>query len=466
MHNLTGLSRRCWRILVAAGALLTLVLPSCSPSPRAEGNGHSGVALGTYTVLAWNDLGMHCLNNSFDTLMILPPFNTLWAQVIRRGNPPEIVSSGIRVEYRLENNTYSYGKAGYSSFWDVLAVPLATLLKIGIPAKNVGLAGKGLVGTLDIDSGRRAYVAVGIPATPLEDTGSRWNPYQVAVVTVKVPGTGQVLAETRATLPVSDEMDCAKCHASDATHTSFERILQDHDSLSGTSLLSRRPVICASCHSDPALGVSSSPQVSLSGAMHGWHAAQSPQPACLDCHPGQTTKCSRSTRHTAADGNCTACHGTLAQMAADLAPPTNRVPWGQEPVCTDCHAAGHSGGPIPEVGTGAVLYRNSSGHGGLACTACHGSPHAMVPTVQVSGYPNEDGYQSLQYQGYNGTVVKTIGSCGVCHGSSRGDPQIGEFVEAHGGRNPEQPNGCSACHTSIPSDTRRWPHAFQWNNSN
>ena len=26
-----------------------------------------------YTLLAWNDLGMHCLNPTYDTLVILPP---------------------------------------------------------------------------------------------------------------------------------------------------------------------------------------------------------------------------------------------------------------------------------------------------------------------------------------------------------------------------------------------------------
>ena len=38
----------------------------------------------TYKIVGWNDLGMHCMNESFANLAVLPPYNTLWAQVIDR----------------------------------------------------------------------------------------------------------------------------------------------------------------------------------------------------------------------------------------------------------------------------------------------------------------------------------------------------------------------------------------------
>ena len=72
---------------------------------------------GEYVVFAWNDLGMHCLNPTYDTAVILPPYNTVWAQVIKRGNPPQIVTTDLSVEYRILNNTYSYGKRNYGQFW-------------------------------------------------------------------------------------------------------------------------------------------------------------------------------------------------------------------------------------------------------------------------------------------------------------------------------------------------------------
>ena len=31
---------------------------------------------GTYKILAWNDLGMHCYNRDFSDLAVLPPYNT------------------------------------------------------------------------------------------------------------------------------------------------------------------------------------------------------------------------------------------------------------------------------------------------------------------------------------------------------------------------------------------------------
>ncbi len=38
-----------------------------------------------YTILAWNDLGMHCTQDDFSYFLILPPFNTVHVQVIKRG---------------------------------------------------------------------------------------------------------------------------------------------------------------------------------------------------------------------------------------------------------------------------------------------------------------------------------------------------------------------------------------------
>jgi NAD-dependent dihydropyrimidine dehydrogenase PreA subunit len=82
-------------------------------------------------------------------------------------------------------------------------------------------------------------------------------------------------------------------------------------------------------------------------------------------------------------------------------------------------------------------------------------------------YPSRedsDNYQPKQYQ--SSTKIKTIGSCGYCHSNSRGESEINEFAEKHGGTNPEKSIGCRACHTSIPTNTSSWPHAYTWKNSN
>jgi hypothetical protein len=396
-----------------------------------------------YVVFAWNDLGMHCLNPTYDELVILPPYNTVIAQVVKRGNPPQIVTAGITLEYSLVNNSYSYGKRQYGGFWTYFT----DLFGGTAPAEDIGLTGTALTGNMTLKTDH--FTAEGMPVVPVNDAGT-WDPYQVIEIQVK-DGSGNLLATTRATVPTSDEINCAKCH-SGGTSSVFTNILQAHDDKEGTSLVSQKPVLCADCHGSPALGTSG-PGTSgkyLSQALHGSHASRDAE--CYDCHPGSTTKCSRSLAHmgTAGDGNCTTCHGDMAQVASSIS--SGRVPWQTEPKCATCHNT------TDGVDTQTALYRNSSGHGDLYCSACHGSPHAMYPSRE-----SKDNYQPNQYMGSN---IKTIGSCGVCHDDSRGEGVGGEFSEVHGGTSPEAKNTCHVCHTAISASTADWPHGYTWHNTN
>ena len=421
--------------------VLPLLLSCCSSgsSPTAP----PAPAQGDYVVLAWNDLGMHCLNPSYDKLVVLPPFNTVWAQVIKRGATPQIVTAGITVEYKIEGNTYSYGKRNYGQFWDNAVKLFGTLFGFTSLAHDVGLTGNGLSG--EMASAGDHFVIQGIPLTPIKDDGT-WDPYQVADITVK-DAQGTIIATTKTVAPTSEEMRCQKCHGADP----FADIMSKHDASNGTDLAGTTPRLCADCHGTPALGLMDpgTSGIFLSKAMHGFHADKGA--TCYDCHPGPQTQCSRSSRHTAADGNCQWCHGTMTQVAGSI--PGTRIPWVNEPKCAMCHNA-------TDVDTGGLLYRNAAGHGGLYCAACHGSPHAQIPSQNA-----RDNYQSLQYQGSTG-VVKSIASCGVCHDSSRGESEIGDFAEEHGGASPKKMNGCHICHTSVTTDTAKWPHAFTWKNSN
>ncbi len=394
-----------------------------------------------YVVLAWNDLGMHCLNPSYDKAVILPPYNTIWAQVVKRGNPPQLVTAGISVQYRIEGNTYSYGKRSYGQFWDnagALFGASSLLRDHGLNLVEPSIS-NGLSGAM-VARGTH-FAADGIPLVPVDDAGN-WNPYQVAVVSVK-DASGKVLVETRATVPTSDEIRCDKCHGADP----FGDILAKHDAAEGTHLATSKPVLCASCHASPALGAPVQSGIPyLSKAIHGFHGLLASPPSCYDCHPGQQTQCSRSLAHATVDGNCTTCHGTLSQVASTI--PGIRIPWQGEPRCATCHPG------VAEVDTGTVLYRNASGHGGLSCPACHGSPHAMVPTRIAT-----DAYQQVQYQG----KAKSLGTCSVCHQTSAGGGRSAtEFAEAHGGASPEHVTSCHACHTAVDSAPTRWPHQFQW----
>ncbi len=429
--------------LVAIVLFAALIPVGCGTSGN-DGNGDGDVnakaipaANMTYIAFAWNDLGMHCLNPTYDKAVILPPYNTVWVQVVKRGDPPEIVTAGITVDYAIHNNTYSYGKRGFGQFWDNMPLLFGVSLPHdqGLNLEDPGIHNS-LSGTMVVKGDH--FQANGIPVVPVNDSGA-YNPYQIADITVRDSGTNAVLIQTQATVPTSDEFNCAKCHGADP----LLDVLQEHDEREGTTLVANAPVLCASCHGSPALGQTGpgSSGLYLSRAIHGFHASRNA--ACYDCHPGQVAKCSRSIAHTAADGNCITCHGTLQDVASSIAT-GGRIPWVNEPQCATCHPG------VAEVNTGATLFRNASGHEGMSCPACHSSPHAMVPSLEAS-----DNHQAVQYQ----TTLAPIGDCKVCHSTSQGGG-ITEFTEAHGG---SRATACSVCHTSAPSaNASQWPHQFQW----
>jgi hypothetical protein len=345
-------------------------------------------------VFAYNDLGMHCMNQDFSELMVLPPFNTLHAQVIdRRGENPAIVTTGVTVRYTIPGNTESASK---TNFWD-FAQPL-----FGVALEpNVGLTGNGLTGTMAA-TGNNDWAATGIPITPIDDDGYE-NAYQLATISVSV--NGAQVTETQAVIPVSWEMHCDLCHNTAGISTATD-ILRAHDRLHGTSLEQAKPVACASCHADPALGTEGTAGVpTLSAAMHGAHAtrmgALQLDAICYACHPGNETRCLRDV-HFSRGITCINCHQSM-QAVGD----PNRRPWVDEPRCGNCHQRAGFSFEQPDT-----LFRNSVGHGNVHCSACHGSPHAITPTVNA-----EDNVQALALQGH----VGVINTCAVCHSSTPDD---------------------------------------------
>lgn len=420
--------RLCW---VAMLPFLAMVLIGC-----LDVNKKSILTSQEYAVLAWNDLGMHCLNPTYDKGVILPPYNTIWAAVVKRGDPPERVTQGVTVSYRLKNNTTSADKGAYGGFWDnvesLFGAPLAqdTGLNLKVPDQHNGLQGE--MALFDDH-----FEAVGIPVVPVTDDGN-WSPFQVAVITVKDP-SGKVLAETEAMVPTSDEINCARCHGDDP----FVDIMSRHDAANATDLAGSTPFLCAECHGSPALGQTDKGESGryLSEAVHGFHADKGA--LCYDCHPGTQTQCSRSLAHTAEDGNCTTCHGEMAEVAGSIRD-SGRIPWATEPKCASCHE------DVGDVDTGDTLYRNAKGHGGLSCPACHGSPHAQVPSREAP-----DNYQAEQYQ----SVSLPMGSCRVCHPTSHGGGS--DFGKRHTGKSPDEKSACNVCHTAAHDEKSKWPHKFQ-----
>lgn len=415
-----GLKKLWWAVGLAAfiGLALALILfgpfqalsAFASPALQASGGdvflpfilqpaGTQPPAQPQYVVLGWNDLGMHCYNRDFQDLAVLPPFNNLVVQVVQRGNPPKIITTGVTVSYSFPENTYSVGK---SNFWQYAQ----KLFGVALPP-NIGLTGRGLAGNMDLKG--NAFSAEGIPLTEYND--DNWQtrqPFQLANIVVK-NSDGKELARNQVVAPVSTEMRCDKCHSDGqrdgiATGKVETNILVLHDNENADEypaghtgkLMDRRPVLCAECHASNALGApGASGLPSLSNAMHDKHAGRVSDTldGCYSCHPGPTTKCLRDVMSSKHAMDCISCHGGMHKVAQ------NPNPWLNEPRCDTCHSD-------PKYKQDQALYRQSKGHGGLFCEACHDSTHAIAPSTQ-----SRDAIKFMNLQGAPGPISK----CTVCH---------------------------------------------------
>lgn len=455
----TPLSRTLFITLALSATFVTILALALLPVESSHlARAQEPQPPGTYRVIGWNDLGMHCYNGDFQDLAILPPFNTLWAQVIRVGPSPQIVTSGVRVSYHFPDNTTSVGK---TNFWEYDQ----QLFGVDLPP-DVGLAGKGLAGNMDPAGDH--FVAEGIPLTELSDSDlSTPDPYQLATIVVYDEATGAELARNQVVAPVSTEMHCGSCHHDggirgiatgrvetniltlhdqivcnschsypyrddddhnrdgdhdgdsqniplDSIHTSgsFGAGVRDDDgddddegpaNLPGhpRSLMEQRPVLCADCHASNALGKPGMPGIpNLSNAMHSRHSGKidNTLEGCYSCHPGPQTQCLRDTM-SQSGMTCINCHGGIEEVAQ------NPQPWLNEPRCDSCHPRP---GRDVHVEQNNPLYRMSTGHGGLYCAACHDSPHAIAPSREP-----EDGIKFTNLQGNSGTLR----DCTVCHGT-------------------------------------------------
>ena len=480
-------------------------------------------------LLCWNNLGMHCMDSGFSVFSILPPYNTIEAQLVVNGALVKN-GTGYRVTYEAvadpsgSINTTSQGKTDFFQFTPQL---------YGVLPLDMGLAGWGMPGPNNLPqsmlfennnspaAGVSAPVnwfrAEGIPITPWDDAHNK-NEYPMMRLVAR-DNVNKVIATSDIVLPVSDEMDCRACHGSgkgpDAMPSGGwindpnpERdyrlnILLLHDQLQDPStypgilssngynpqglyqsvVANGKPVLCAKCHLSEALqgsGYGNLPP--LTRAIHSLHASVvdpgigapldsvGNRTACYLCHPGSSTRCLRGAMGSAIAANgtmemqCQSCHGNLSTVGD-----ANRVGWFMEPNCQSCHSgtATSNNGQIRYTSSfdangkerlavnqtfattpntpasGLSLYRFSVGHGGLQCSACHGSTHAEFPTSE----PN-DNIRNIELQGHAGPMIE----CSVCHATvpatSNGGPHgmhpVGQaWVSSH---DNYASSACQSCH--------------------
>src|SRR5512139_147778 len=178
-------------------------------------------------ILGWNNLGMHCMDSDYSVFSILPPYNTIEAQLMVSGR---LVTngSGYTVTYQAvadpdgSFNSTARGKGNFYDFvlplYGAAVQPEFGLTPWPMPGTN------NLPQTMLFEQTNRPapgvatrvnwFRAEGIPITPYDDAG-RKNPYPLMRLIARNSG-GTPIATNDVVLPVSDEMDCRACHASGA----------------------------------------------------------------------------------------------------------------------------------------------------------------------------------------------------------------------------------------------------------
>lgn len=171
----TLMSRPAW-LLFAALALAAV--PAGAGAPK-------------YVVFPFNNLGMHCTDSDFSIFSLLPPFNTLHAQVIQVGPVPVVLTSNeVQVVFQAmadgtgSINTRSAPQVPKTNFWQYAF----SLFGVNL-APDDGIEGVKMPGTvnawgpLTFESNMRWFAANGIPITPTDDAGN-FNPYPMMKVAV------------------------------------------------------------------------------------------------------------------------------------------------------------------------------------------------------------------------------------------------------------------------------------------
>ncbi len=390
------------RVQTVSLIIATTFFTACGSSGNNENSNNNTTNMtnnntNKYMLTAWNDLGMHCMDgNDFSVFSVLPPYNNLHAQLKNKNG--ELVTSGVTITYQSTigtdgkiNTTSVEANNGVmkTNFWS----HVSDLFGVNL-ADNIGLAGKSTATktpeALTFNATAQWWEAEGIPITPYNDDGSK-NYYPLVKVVAK-DSAGKVLASVDTVLPVSDEMDCKRCHSTNSVEEAKPRagwvnnsdaqkdykfnILRLHDDREPNSIKDNKSalkakgfnyniagleatakggtaVLCVACHKSNVLPNVGIEIKSFTQAIHSKHAnVKDPisgkklgdstnRSSCYACHPGATTECLRGAMGDAKDSSgknsmqCQSCHGTMSHVGA-----SDRDGWLDEPNCQSCHQNG------------------------------------------------------------------------------------------------------------------------------
>jgi hypothetical protein len=453
-----------------------------------------------YTLLAWNDLGMHCVDGKdYSVFSILPPYNNLHAHLVSKATG-QMVASNVNLTYEAvadstgSINTISSTK---TNFWSY-----ALSLFGANPAKDVGLNLSGDPGNrtpsltpvlMKYNATQGWFEAEGIPITPYDDKGAK-NFYPMVKVVAK-DLSGNVLATTQTVLPVSDEMTCKACHSSttltsnaaliaakptagwvfdaDAEKDWKKNILRLHDEKKLTNALYKqgiatngynaagllatanagRPILCASCHGTNALGAAGITGISkLTQALHTKHSkVKDPatqlaldsitnRTSCYMCHPGSVTQCLRGAMGVPKDasGNMLmGCQSCHGSMTQVGS--TARQGWFNEPTCQGCHHDGKRETVGVDANGVAKVWTDQTF-----------ASNANTPAAGLNLFRFSKGHGNLQ--------------CEACHG-----PTHAEYPTDHTNDNVQSLaiqghtgtiNECASCHSTVPTTVNGGPHGM------
>jgi hypothetical protein len=459
----------------------------------------AAAAAATYRLIGWNNLGMHCMDADYSVSALLPPYNTIHAQLTDPQGRLVRDPNGITVTYQAvadPDGSINTTSAGKTNFW----MYVQALFGVA-PLVDAGLADHDMPGAANVpqpmafDPVADWFVAEGIPITPYDDE-QHPQPYPLMRLIAR-DGTGAVLASTDIVLPVSDEMDCRSCHASNSSPSAQPiegwinaadpqrdmrlNILRLHDDREGgtaafqnalaaagynadglysTVVMDGTPVLCARCHASEALPGSGIDGIEpLTQAVHRRMAsvvdpltgnlldAGENRAACYRCHPGAVTRCLRGAmgNAVAADGSramqCQSCHGSMRTVAS-----ATRTGWLDEPVCQSCH-------------TGTAIHNN----GQIRYLSAFESDGRVRVAVDQTFATNPDapdaGHSLYRFSTGHGGLT-----CEACHGSThaefpsaqRNDNMQSVALQGHAGMLAE----CTACHPSSPDTVSGGPHGM------